>query len=57
MGEQNVHDEEWSGRQSVVLPKKKKKKSVKDGASQFQKFIVNFLKFHTLFFTRLSQLR
>jgi hypothetical protein len=29
---------------------------VKDGASQFQSFQVNFDKFHALFSTRLSQL-
>jgi hypothetical protein len=33
-----------------------KKKIVKEGASQFQDFRVNFHKFHALFFTRLSQL-
>jgi hypothetical protein len=34
----------------------KKKKIVKDGASQFQNFYVNFHKFHALFSMRLSQL-
>jgi hypothetical protein len=29
---------------------------MKDGASQFQNFRVNFHRFHALFFTRLSQL-
>jgi hypothetical protein len=32
------------------------KKIVKDGASQFQKFRVNFHEFHALFSTSLSQL-
>jgi hypothetical protein len=31
------------------------KKSLKDGASQFQNFCVNFHKFHTPFSMRLSQ--
>jgi hypothetical protein len=33
-----------------------KKTPVKDSASQFQNFHVNFHKFHALLFTRLSQL-
>jgi hypothetical protein len=44
----HVHDEERSGRLSVVMMlfKVMKKKVLKDGASQFQKFYVNFHKFH-----------
>jgi hypothetical protein len=54
----NVHDEERSGRPSVVsddIFKLLTKKFVKDGASQFQNFRANFHK-HALFSTRLSQL-
>jgi hypothetical protein len=55
----NVHDEVRSDRPSVVsddLIQSVDKKSVKDGASQFQIFRVNFHKFRVLFSTRLSQL-
>jgi hypothetical protein len=48
------------GRPSVVsydLVQSVDKKFVKDGASQFQNFRVNFHKFHALFSTRLSQVR
>jgi hypothetical protein len=39
----------------MILLKVLTKKFVKDGASQFQNFRVNFHKFHALFSTRLSQ--
>jgi transposase len=60
-GRTNVHDEKRSGRPSVVSDDlvrsvDQTKKIVKDGASQFQKFHVNFHKFHAFFSTRLSQL-
>jgi hypothetical protein len=48
-GRTNVHDEERSGRPSVVsddLVQSVYEKSVKDGASKFQNFHVNFNKFH-----------
>jgi hypothetical protein len=51
-GRTNVHDEEWSGRPSVVsddLVQSVDKKFVKDGASQFQNLHVNFHKFLALF--------
>jgi hypothetical protein len=43
-GRTNVHDEEQGGRQSVVsdLVQSVDQKSVKDDASQFQNFCVNF---------------
>jgi hypothetical protein len=47
-GRTNVHDEERSGRPSVVsddLVQSNNKIFVKDGVSQFQKFRVNFHKF------------
>jgi hypothetical protein len=53
----NVHDEEQNGRPSVVgadLFKVLAKKFVKNGASQFQKFRVNFHQFHAVFSMRLS---
>jgi hypothetical protein len=56
----NVHDEERSGRPSVVndlVQSVDKKKFTKDGVSQFQNFRVDFHKFHALFSTRLSQAR
>jgi hypothetical protein len=52
-GRTNIHDEEWSGRSSIVSDYNK---FVKDGASQFQNFRVNFNKIHALFSTRLPQL-
>jgi transposase len=58
-GRTNVHDEERSGRPSVVsddLVQTVAKQFVKDGASQFQNFCVNFRTFHALFSTRLSQI-
>jgi hypothetical protein len=57
-GQTDVHNEERSGRPSVVsddLVQSIDKKFVKDDASQFQNFRVNFHKFHTLFCTRLPQ--
>jgi hypothetical protein len=46
------------GRPSVVCDDLQRvdHKPAKDGASQFQKFHVNFHKFYALFSTRLSQL-
>jgi hypothetical protein len=41
----------------MVLFKVLTKKFVKDGTSQFQKFLVNFHKFRALFCMRLSQTR
>jgi hypothetical protein len=58
MGEKNVHDEERSGQPPVVsddLVQSVDKISVKDGASQFQNFRVNFHTFHAMFSTRLSE--
>jgi hypothetical protein len=58
-GRTDVHGEEGSGRPPVVrviLFKMLTKKFVKDGASKFQNFHVNFHKFHALFSTRLSLL-
>jgi hypothetical protein len=58
-GQINVHSEERSDRLSVVsddLVQSVDLKFVKDGASQFHNFRVNFHKFHALFSTRLSQL-
>jgi hypothetical protein len=58
-GRTNVHDEEQSGQPSVVSDdffKVLTKKYVKDGASQFQNFHVNFQKFHALFSMILSYL-
>jgi hypothetical protein len=59
-GRKNVHDEERSGRPAIcsvmILFKVFNKNFVKDGASQFQNFRVNFHKFYALLFTRLSQL-
>jgi hypothetical protein len=58
-GRINVHDEERSGRPSVVsndLVQTVDQQICKYGASQFQNFHVNFHKFHSLFFTRFSQL-
>jgi hypothetical protein len=55
----DVHDEERSGRPSVVTDdfvQSINKKFVKDGASHFQNFRVNFHKLHTIFSTGLSQL-
>jgi hypothetical protein len=55
----NVHDEERNGRPSVVsddLVESADKKFVKDRASQFQNFRVNFHKFRMLFSMGLSQL-
>jgi hypothetical protein len=60
MGEQmSTMEAEVVGRPSVVsndLVRSVDQKFVKDGASQFQSFQVNFDKFHALFSTRLSQL-
>jgi hypothetical protein len=59
-GRTNAHDEERNGWPSVVsdiLFKMLTKKFVKDSASQFQNFRVNFHTFHALFSTRLSQAR
>jgi hypothetical protein len=58
-GRTNLHDEGRSGRPSVMsddLFQNADQKFVKDGASQFQSFRVNFHKCHALFSTRLSQL-
>jgi hypothetical protein len=58
-GRTNVHDEERSGQPSIVsddLVQSVDQISVKDGASQFQNFLVNFHKFHSLFLTILPQL-
>jgi hypothetical protein len=57
-GRTNVHDEERSGRPSVVmfLFKVLTKKLVKDGASKLQNFRMNLHKFHALFSTVISQL-
>jgi hypothetical protein len=58
-GRTNVHYEEWRGLPSVVnddLVKVLTKIFVKDGASQFQNFHVNFHKYHALFSMRLLQL-
>jgi hypothetical protein len=58
-GRTSVHYEERSGRPSVVsdyLIQNVDQISVKDAASQFQNFLVNFHKFHALCCTRLSQL-
>jgi hypothetical protein len=55
----NIHDEQRSVRTSVMSDhpfKSVDQKYVKDGASQFQNFRLNFHKFHALFSTRLSQL-
>jgi hypothetical protein len=46
-GQTNVHHEEGSGQLLFTE---------KDGTSQFQKFRMNFHKFHALFSMRLSQL-
>jgi hypothetical protein len=56
-----MQDEERSCRPAicsewVILYKVLTKKFMKDGDSEFQNFLVNFLKFHTLFSTRLLQL-
>jgi hypothetical protein len=58
-GRTNVHDEERSGRPAASCSELKllTKKFVKDGASQFRNFYMNFHKFHQLFSTRLTQLR
>jgi hypothetical protein len=56
-GRTDVHDEERSVQPSVVsddIVQSVDQKSVKDGASQFRNFRVNFHKFHALFSTRLS---
>jgi hypothetical protein len=59
-GPKSIHDEERSGRPSAVgddsVQFVDKKKSVKDGASQFENVRVNFDKFHAIFSTRSSQL-
>jgi hypothetical protein len=58
-GRTNVHDEERSGRPSVVsdgLVQSVDKNFVKDSTSQFQNFHVNFHTFHALFSTGLSQI-
>jgi hypothetical protein len=58
-GRTDVHDEERSGRPSVVindLVQSVHQKSVKDGASQFQNFHPNCHTFQALFSTRLSQI-
>jgi hypothetical protein len=59
-GRTNVHDEERSGRSSVVsddlVQNVDQKNFVKNRASKFQNFHVNFHKFQVLFSTRLSQL-
>jgi hypothetical protein len=55
----NIHDESRSVRPFAVsddLVQSVEQKNVKDGASQFQNFHVNFHKFHALFSMRLSQL-
>jgi hypothetical protein len=52
----NVHDEERSGRTSVVKDddlQSVDQKFVKDSAYQFQNFRVNFHNFHALFSKRL----
>jgi hypothetical protein len=59
-GRTNIHDEEWSGRSSVVIDDHAQivdKKIVKDGALQFQNFLLNFHKLHWLFSMRLSHSR
>jgi hypothetical protein len=53
----NVHHEQQSGRPPAVsddLVQIVDQKTVKDGASQFQNFHMNFHKFHALLSTRLS---
>jgi hypothetical protein len=51
----NVHDEEQSGRPTICSEFKMLTKTfVEDEASRFQNFYVNFQKFHTPFFSRLS---
>jgi hypothetical protein len=61
-GRTNVHDEDRSGRPAIssewwmILFKVLTKKFVKDGASQFQNFRVNFHRFCALFCAVLSQL-
>jgi hypothetical protein len=58
-GRKNVYDEERSDWPSVVsnnLVQIVDQKFVKDGASQFRNFRVNFHKFHALFSMRLSKL-
>jgi transposase len=57
-GHTGIHDEERSGRPSVVsddLVKALPKKICEDSTSQFQNFHVNFHKFHALFSMILSQ--
>jgi hypothetical protein len=58
-GRTNVCDEKRSGGPAICSERWLKvliNKSVKDGASQFQNFHVNFHKFQALFSKRLSQL-
>jgi transposase len=58
-GRTDVHDEERSGRPSVVsddLVRSVDQKFVKDGALQFQDFRVNVHTFQALFSTGLSQI-
>jgi hypothetical protein len=58
-GRTNFHDEEWSGRPSVIsgdLVQSVDQQFVSDDASQFQNFRVNLLKFHAIFLTEFSQL-
>jgi hypothetical protein len=50
----NIHDDERCGGQ--ILLRVLTNNFVRDGASHFQNFRVNFHKFQALFFTRLSQL-
>jgi hypothetical protein len=56
----DIHDEERSGQPFITSDgffKLPNKKIVKDGASQFQNFRVNFHKVHALLSMRLSQAR
>jgi hypothetical protein len=58
-GRTNVHDEEQSGRPSVVsgdLAQSVDQITCERRCFKFQKFRVNFHRFHTLFSMRLSQL-
>jgi hypothetical protein len=58
-GRTNIHDEERSGQPSVVsddLVRSVDNEFVKDGASQFQNYCLNFHTFHAQFSTRLLQI-
>jgi hypothetical protein len=51
-----TNEQTFMMKSEVVMFKMLTKIFVKDGASQFENFYMNFLKFHALFSTRLSQL-